>query len=154
MEVVFIIAGSGLVMNKICLLKFSKHEFKTVHKVVSWFCICILNINAQYKSVSLSVSGLCLQCVLPGFLLTMSWVIYPCWGSWERLAGNLMWGDQAGCSRGMPELLAGGLVWLEWEVAGFPRSCIGSSLGAGPCGVGESLVVDPASQHWHLDSWL
>ena len=56
-----------------------KHEFKTIHKVVSWFCICILNINAQYKSVSLEVSGLCLQCVLPGFLLLMSWVINTCW---------------------------------------------------------------------------
>lgn len=77
---------SGLVryqfsVSKIWLFKFSEALMHS-HKVVSQFLICILKVNAGYKSVRLGVRAiLSLQSDLPGPFLLERWVICPCWGS-------------------------------------------------------------------------
>ena len=97
----------GQQMNKIWLLKFSEAWIYDC-KVVSHFPICSLNINAGYKSVRLKVRGLCLQCALPGVLLLMNSVIYPCWGL--RTFGKLVYCELTGMTPGeecLDFLLAG-----------------------------------------------
>ena len=130
-----------------------KHEFMTVCKVVSQFPICSLNINAGYKSVRLKVRGLCLQCALPGVLLLMNSVIYPCWGL--RTFGKLIYCELTGMTAGeecLEFLLACSFGRSVRWLASFQLYRV--FLGGWACGVGEGLEMDLGSQPWNLVLWL
>ena len=117
--------------------------------MVSHFPICSLNINAGYKSVRLKVRGLCLQCALPGVLLLMNSVIYPCWGL--RTFGKLIYCELTGMTPGeecLDFLLAGSFGRSVRWLASFQLYRV--FLGCWACGVGEGLEMDLGSQPWNL----
>ena len=121
----------------------------TVCKVVSQFPICSLNINAGYKSVRLKVRGPCLQCALPGVLLLMNSVIYPCWGL--RTFGKLIYCELTGMTAGeecLEFLLACSFGRSVRWLASFQLYRV--FLGGWACGVGEGLEMDLGSQPWNL----
>ena len=125
----------------------------TVCKVVSQFCICSLHVNEDYKSVRLQVRGICLQrdCLdssywwVGFFILARAWerlarqtiVNWPAWLQWKH-AWIFCWQS---CLAGVRD------DWLT-------RSCIWSSLGAGPMEFDKAWWWIQGANHgiWTSDS--